>query len=58
MKRKCFNCQTPIVECMGSALPRDICAAIDGIISWKNVREICQLCGHRMVKCLEKDLWL
>jgi len=58
MKRKCFNCQEPILESMGCVLPRDICAALDGIINWTDIREVCQPCGHRMASSLEKDLWL
>lgn len=61
--RRCIECSTPIAECMGSVLMRDIAAAQAGAISYTQVREHCGLCTLKHIladdcveylTCLEK----
>lgn len=54
-ERKCIKCKTPLFECMGCVLPRDICAAIDGLRPWNKIRELCSICAEVMKDTLATD---
>ncbi|OGZ41707.1 MAG: hypothetical protein A3C80_01235 [Candidatus Ryanbacteria bacterium RIFCSPHIGHO2_02_FULL_45_43] len=49
-QRACFVCGTPINSCFGYVLAGDFIQALNGLLEWTKVRE---LCG----KCVEKYEW-
>ena len=58
MKRECMYCHTPIYECMGYVLPRDVLAILEG--RWvpdQMVRELCfkESCNEKWKQELEKE---
>jgi len=55
IERHCLNCKTPIYECMGCVLSRDWCDAMNGIIAWAEIRELCSACAWKMRDTLATD---
>lgn len=44
INRYCMDCQTPIYECMGFVLAGDFLRAIEGEITFNEIRERCYRC--------------
>lgn len=42
--RHCLRCGGDITACMGFVLARDMLLAMDGLITWRQVREHCGVC--------------
>ncbi len=58
MERKCMYCQTPLYECMGLVLPRDVLAILEGTFPKGQVaRELCSSkeCNDKWLKFLEEE---
>lgn len=44
--RRCIRCGRAIDLCNGFQIARDTLAAMEGRLSWKDVREICGVCSE------------
>jgi hypothetical protein len=60
-KRQCIYCGTPIFECMGYVLPRDVLFAWEG--KWpkdKLIRELCpkMICNEKLRSHLYEEMGL